>query len=88
MTITEKIIAAHAGTSTVEPGEYVTVKVDVVMDNELSTAGAIGVLRKMEARRVFDPARIVVVLDHVAPTKDIAAASMLKGEVAAPGEVA
>ena len=78
MTITEKIIAAHAGAPVVEPGQYVTVKVDVVMGNDLSTAGAIGVLRKMEARRVFDPARIVVVLDHLVPAKDIAAASMLK----------
>ncbi len=78
MTITEKIIAAHAGAAAVEPGEYVTVKADVVMGNDLSTAGAIGVLRRMEARRVFDPARIVVVLDHLVPAKDIAAAAMLK----------
>jgi 3-isopropylmalate/(R)-2-methylmalate dehydratase large subunit len=78
MTITEKIIAAHAGETAVEPGQYVTVKVDVVMGNDLSTAGAVGVLRRMQARRVFDPARVVVVLDHLVPAKDIAAASMLK----------
>jgi 3-isopropylmalate/(R)-2-methylmalate dehydratase large subunit len=78
MTITEKIIAAHAGLPVVEAGQYVTVTADVVMGNDLSTAGAIGVLRKMEARRVFDPARVVVVLDHLVPAKDIAAASMLK----------
>jgi 3-isopropylmalate/(R)-2-methylmalate dehydratase large subunit len=77
MTITEKIIAAHAGVPAVEPGQYVTVRVDVVMGNDLSTAGAIGVLRKMEARRVFDPSRIVVVLDHLVPAKDVQAASML-----------
>jgi 3-isopropylmalate/(R)-2-methylmalate dehydratase large subunit len=51
--------------------------VDLVMGNDLSTAGAIGVLRKMEAGRVFDPARIVVVLDHLVPAKDVQAASML-----------
>jgi 3-isopropylmalate/(R)-2-methylmalate dehydratase large subunit len=79
MTITEKIIAAHAGRERVDPGEYVTVKVDLVMGNDLSTAGAIGVLKKMEARRVFDPAKIVVVLDHLAPAKDIEAATMLRG---------
>jgi homoaconitase/3-isopropylmalate dehydratase large subunit len=44
MTITEKIIAAHAGKPAVEPGEFVTVKPDLVMGNDLSTAGAIGVL--------------------------------------------
>jgi 3-isopropylmalate/(R)-2-methylmalate dehydratase large subunit len=77
MTITEKIIAAHAGVVAVEPGEYVTVRVDVAMGNDLSTAGAIGVLKKMDARRVFDPGRIVVVLDHLIPAKDVQAASML-----------
>ncbi|HEU5319445.1 MAG TPA: 3-isopropylmalate dehydratase large subunit, partial [Methylomirabilota bacterium] len=77
MTITEKILAAHAGRPAVEPGEFVTVRVDLVMGNDLSTAGAIGVLRRMGARRVFDPARVAIVLDHVVPAKDAAAATML-----------
>ncbi|MBI2015092.1 MAG: 3-isopropylmalate dehydratase large subunit [Candidatus Rokubacteria bacterium] len=77
MTITEKIIAAHAGRAAVEPGEFVTVRVDLAMGNDLSTAGAIGVLRQMEARRVFDPDKVVIVFDHVVPAKDIAAATML-----------
>ncbi|MBI2494943.1 MAG: 3-isopropylmalate dehydratase large subunit [Candidatus Rokubacteria bacterium] len=77
MTITEKIIAVHAGRAAVEPGEFVTVRVDLAMGNDLSTAGAIGVLRQMEARRVFDPDKVVIVFDHVVPAKDIAAATML-----------
>jgi 3-isopropylmalate/(R)-2-methylmalate dehydratase large subunit len=77
MTITEKILAAHAGQPAVEPGEFVTVKVDLAMGNDLSTAGAIGVLRKMGARRVFDPQKVVIVFDHVVPAKDIAATTML-----------
>lgn len=79
MTITEKILAAHAGRAVVEPGEFVTVTVDVVMGNDLSTAGAIGILRRMEARRVFDPEKVVVVFDHVVPAKDLDAAGMLRG---------
>lgn len=77
MTITEQILAAHAGRSAVEPGEFVTVRVDLVMGNDLSTAGAIGVLREMEARRVFDPRKVAIVLDHVVPAKDIQAAGLL-----------
>ena len=42
MTITEKILAAHAGKPVVEPGEFITVRVDMAMGNDLSTAGAIG----------------------------------------------
>jgi 3-isopropylmalate/(R)-2-methylmalate dehydratase large subunit len=79
MTITEKILAAHAGKPAVEPGEFVTVRVDVVMGNDLSTAGAIAVFKEIGAARVFDPERIVIVLDHLVPAKDIQAANMLKG---------
>jgi 3-isopropylmalate/(R)-2-methylmalate dehydratase large subunit len=77
MTITEKIIAAHSGRASVEPGEFVTTKVDLVMGNDGSTAGAIGVLKELGAERVFDPDRIVVVLDHFVPAKDIQAATVI-----------
>jgi len=77
MTITEKIIAAHAGKARVEPGEFVTARVDLVMGNDGSTAGAVSVLKELGAERVFDPDRIVVVLDHFVPAKDIQAATMI-----------
>ncbi len=79
MTITEKILAARAGKSVVEPGEFLTVRVDMVMGNDLSTAGAIPVFREIGAARVFDPERIVIVLDHVVPARDIQVAALLKG---------
>lgn len=79
MTITEKILAAHAGRATVEPGEFITARVDMVMGNDLSTAGAIRGLQAIGATRVFDPERVAVVFDHVVPAKDIQAATLLKG---------
>ncbi len=79
LTITEKILAAHAGRTAVEPGEFVVVRPDMVMGNDLSTAGAIGVLKKMGATRVFDPEKVVIVFDHIVPAKDIQAADLLKG---------
>jgi len=79
MTITEKILAAHAGKAAVEPGEFIIARPDMVMGNDLSTAGAIGVLKEMGARKVFDPQKVAIVFDHIVPAKDIQAADLLKG---------
>lgn len=79
MTITEKILAAHAGKAAVEPGEFIIARPDMVMGNDLSTAGAIGVLKEMGARKVFDPKKVAIVFDHIVPAKDIQAADLLKG---------
>lgn len=79
LTITEKILAAHAGKTAVEPGEFIVARPDMVMGNDLSTAGAIGVLREMGAQKVFDPEKVVVVFDHVVPAKDVEAATLLRG---------
>jgi 3-isopropylmalate/(R)-2-methylmalate dehydratase large subunit len=79
LTITEKILAAHAGRTVVEPGEFVVARVDVVMGNDGSTAGALPVWRKIGAGRVFDPQRVAIVFDHFVPTKDVQAADLLAG---------
>ena len=79
LTITEKILASHAGKATVEPGEFIIARPDMVMGNDLSTAGAIGVLREMGATKVFDPEKIAIVFDHIVPARDIQAADLLKG---------
>ncbi|MBI2552936.1 MAG: 3-isopropylmalate dehydratase large subunit [Candidatus Rokubacteria bacterium] len=79
MTVTEKILASHAGKTHVEPGEFIIARPDMVMGNDLSTAGAIGVLKQMGATKVFDPAKVVIVFDHIVPAKDIQAADLLKG---------
>jgi 3-isopropylmalate/(R)-2-methylmalate dehydratase large subunit len=77
MTITEKILAAHAGQPVVEPGEFVVARVDVVMGNDGTTAGALPVWRQIGATRVFDPERVAIVFDHFVPNKDLAAANLL-----------
>ncbi|MBI5444214.1 MAG: 3-isopropylmalate dehydratase large subunit [Deltaproteobacteria bacterium] len=78
MTITEKILAAHAGLERVEPGQIVNVKVDVALGNDITAPIAIREFRKAGAKRVYDRSRVVLVPDHFAPNKDIASAEQCK----------
>jgi 3-isopropylmalate/(R)-2-methylmalate dehydratase large subunit len=79
MTLTEKILARHAGLDRVEPGQIINAAVDLVLANELSAAVAIGVMRGIKgADRVFDPARIALVEDHFVPAKDAQSAKIAK----------
>src|SRR5574337_45664 len=79
LTLTQKLLAAHAGKAVVEAGEFIVARPDMVMGNDLSTAGAIGVLKEMGAAKVFDPEKIAIVFDHIVPARDIQAADLLKG---------
>ncbi len=78
MTITEKILAAHAGLDRVEPGQIVNVKVDVALGNDITAPIAIREFRRAGGARVFDRSRVVLVPDHFAPNKDIASAEQCK----------
>lgn len=78
MTITEKIIAAHAGKEEVRPGELVNVKLDLVLANDITAPLAIQQFRKIGVKRVFDPERVVLVPDHFTPNKDIKSAEQAK----------
>jgi 3-isopropylmalate/(R)-2-methylmalate dehydratase large subunit len=78
MTMTEKILAAHAGLSEVKPGELITCKVDLCMANDVTAPLAIKEFRKIGINRVFDPEKIVLVPSHYAPNKDIQAAEQVK----------
>lgn len=79
MTLTEKILARHAGLERVEPGQIINAKVDLVLANELSAAVAIGVMRGMKgASTVFDPEKIALVEDHFVPAKDAQSAKLAK----------
>jgi 3-isopropylmalate/(R)-2-methylmalate dehydratase large subunit len=79
MTLTEKILARHAGLDRVEPGQIINAKVDLVLANELSAAVAIGVMRGIKgADRVFDRNRIALVEDHFVPAKDAQSAKLAK----------
>lgn len=78
MTITEKIIAAHAGKDYVEPGELVTVKVDLAIANDITAPLAIKQLEKYGIDKVHDPNKIALVMDHFFPPKDILSAQQIK----------
>jgi 3-isopropylmalate/(R)-2-methylmalate dehydratase large subunit len=78
MTITEKILAAHAGLDRVEPGQIVNVQVDIALGNDITAPIAIREFKKAGATRVFDKTRVALVPDHFAPNKDIASAEQCK----------
>jgi 3-isopropylmalate/(R)-2-methylmalate dehydratase large subunit len=78
MTVTEKILAAHAGRYEVSPGELVNCKIDVIMGHDLSTPLAIHEIEAIGASKVFNPSSIILVPDHFTPNKDIKAAENCK----------
>ncbi len=73
-TITQKILAAHAGKTYVEPGELILAKVDIALGNDITAPLAIKAFRDVGAKQVFDRERVVLVCDHFTPNKDIASA--------------
>jgi len=78
MTITEKILAAHCGKSSVKPGELINAKIDVVMCHDVTTPPAISMLAAQGMDKVFDAEKIVVTPDHFQPAKDIPSAQLHK----------
>jgi 3-isopropylmalate/(R)-2-methylmalate dehydratase large subunit len=78
MTITEKILAAHAGKDRVEPGELIKARLDMVLGNDITAPVAIKEFAKIGVDRVFDKERIALVPDHFTPNKDIKSAEQVK----------
>lgn len=78
MTITEKILAAHAGKARVEPGELISAKIDGVLSNDITAPIAIKEMAKIGVDTVFDREKIFLVLDHFVPNKDIASAEQCR----------
>lgn len=78
MTLAEKILAAHCGKDRVSPGEFINVKTDLVLSNDITAPIAIKEFNKLCAGRVFDPRKIVMVPDHFCPNKDIQSAQQAK----------
>lgn len=78
MTITEKILAAHANREEVYPGELINAKVDLILANDITAPIAIKEFKKTGAKDVFDRNRVAFVPDHFAPQKDIKAAEQCK----------
>lgn len=78
MTMTQKILADHAGLESVVPGQLISAKLDIVLGNDITTPVAINEFNKAGFEKVFDKDKIAVVLDHFVPNKDIKAAEQSK----------
>ena len=78
MTMTQKIIAAHAGLPEVHAGQLVTAKVDMVLSNDITGPVAIREMRKVGMDTVFDNTKIAMIPDHFSPAKDIKSAEQCK----------
>ena len=78
MTMTQKILAAHAGLSEVKAGQLINAKLDQVLGNDITTPVAINEFEKAGFTEVFDKERINIVLDHFVPNKDIKSAQQSK----------
>jgi len=78
MTITEKILAAHAGLDEVEPGQLVNCALDIVLANDVTAPIAIREFGKIGVDKVWDPAKVALVPDHYTPNKDIKSAEQAK----------
>ncbi len=78
MTMTQKILAAHAGLDKVESGELIMVDLDLVLGNDITSPVAIKEFNKLGKKDVFDKDKVTMVMDHFAPNKDIKAADQCK----------
>ncbi len=78
MTLTEKILAAHAGTDRVKPGDLINARVDIALGNDITAPIAIEKFKKSGAGKVFDKDRVILVPDHFVPNKDIQSAMQVK----------
>ena len=76
MTMTQKILAHHAGLDNVVPGQLIEAKVDMVLGNDITTPVAITEFEKAGFTQVFDKEKISIVLDHCTPCKDIKSAQL------------
>lgn len=78
MTLTEKILAAHAGATSVRPGDLIEARIDFCFANDITAPLAIREFERTGAPTVFDRDRVAMVPDHYAPNKDIASAEQCK----------
>jgi 3-isopropylmalate/(R)-2-methylmalate dehydratase large subunit len=78
MTMTQKILAAHAGLSEVKAGQLINCKLDLVLGNDVTTPVAINEFEKSGFTDIFDKEKIAMVMDHFTPNKDIKSAAHTK----------
>ncbi|MEG2583362.1 MAG: 3-isopropylmalate dehydratase large subunit [Oscillospiraceae bacterium] len=78
MTMTQKILAAHAGLESVKAGQLIKAKLDMVLGNDVTTPVAINEFNASGFKNVFDTEKVSIVLDHFTPNKDIKSAEHCK----------
>ena len=78
MTMTQKILAAHAGLPEVGAGQLIEAKLDLCLGNDITAPVAINEFERCGACRVYDKSRVALVMDHFTPNKDIKAAEQVK----------
>ena len=71
MTMTQKILAAHAGLAEVKAGQLIEADLDLVLGNDITTPVAVNEMKKMDNQTVFNHDKIALVMDHFIPNKDI-----------------
>ena len=78
MTMTQKILATHAGVDYVSAGDLIEVNLDLVLGNDITAPVAIKEMDKLDSKQVFDKDKIALVPDHFTPNKDIKSAENCK----------
>lgn len=78
MTMTQKILAAHAGLPEVKAGQLIMADIDLVLGNDITAPVAVNEFRKAGFSQVFDKRKIAIVPDHFTPNKDIKAAEQCR----------
>jgi 3-isopropylmalate/(R)-2-methylmalate dehydratase large subunit len=77
-TISEKILAEHAALDKVEPGQIVKAKIDLAMAPDLTAVLAYNAMKEMGITKVWDPTKVIFLLDHIAPSTNIQNATLHK----------
>jgi 3-isopropylmalate/(R)-2-methylmalate dehydratase large subunit len=78
LNLAEKILAAHSGKDRVSPGEFINVRVDLVLSNDITAPLAMKEFRRLGVNKVFDPKKVILIPDHFCPNKDILSAEQAK----------
>jgi len=78
LTLAEKILEAHTDIKKVSPGEFINVRVDMILANDITAPIAIREFRRIGVDSVFDPEKILMVPDHFVPNKDVPSAEQAK----------
>ena len=78
LTMTQKILAVHAGLDTVVPGQLIRANLDMVLANDITGPVAINAFEDAGFEQVFDKSKVSLVMDHFAPNKDIKSAEQCK----------